>query len=96
MPVGETHRKKISGGQVICGLPSQMTVTLKLHLLVLPLASIAVQLMVVTPHGNTFGAGEGVQVTVGLGSQLSVAVTTGRVMATGWQLLLTTLMSPGQ
>jgi hypothetical protein len=81
---------------MICGLPSQITLTLKLHLLVLPVASTAVQLMVVTPHGNRFGAGKGVQVTVGLGSQLSVAVTTGSATATGWQLLLTTVMSPGQ
>src|SRR5437899_7714821 len=95
MPVGDTQRKNISGGHVIWGCPSQITVTVKLHLLLFPEASTAVQVMVVTPHGNTLAAEANVQLMVGCGSQLSEAVTGGMFTATGWQLLLTTVMSPG-
>src|SRR5689334_14735396 len=86
----------MSGGQVICGRPWQMTVTLKVQLVVLPDASVAVQVTTVVPHGNTFaGAVENEHVTTGCGSQLSVAVITGMGTGTGWQFVLTTVMSGG-
>src|SRR5947209_6722515 len=74
----------------------QITVTVKLQLALFPAASTAVQLIVVAPQGNTLGVGEGEQVTLGLGSQLSVAVTMGRATGTGWQLVLITVMFVGQ
>ena len=74
-PVRAAQRTVISGGQRI-SVPPQITVTLKLHLFSLPTKSTAVQTTVVVPQGN-LPVVDGVQVTVGLGSQLSVAVMSG-------------------
>ena len=53
------------------------TVTVKPQLVVLPLASLAVQLTAVIPVGKGLPE-DGVQITVTFGSQLSVAVVTNR------------------
>src|SRR6266481_2910476 len=66
-PVGEAQVTKMSGGQVICGLLLQMTVTLKTQRLLLPEESTAVHVIVVVPQGKALGMG--VQLTVGFGSQ---------------------------
>ena len=63
----------ISGGCAIVGLSPSLTVTLKLHAAVFPAVSVAVQLTVLAPTGNTEPeAGTHATVTPGT---LSVAVT---------------------
>ena len=61
------------GGQATCTHNSANTVTVKLHVLLFPHRSVAVQLTVVTPAGNTLPDG-GTQTIVVAGSVLSVAV----------------------
>ena len=60
-------------GQVIVGAVGSSTVTVKVQLLLLLLVSVAVHVTVVVPSEKVLPE-EGVQLTVGLGSQLSVAV----------------------
>jgi hypothetical protein len=63
-------------GQPICGASQSLTVTVKLHEAVLfGFAPVAVQVTVVVPFGNT-EPGVGLQATLGVPSQLSVAVGT--------------------
>jgi hypothetical protein len=59
-------------GQAIVGAVTSSTVTVKVQLLLLPLVSVAVHVTVVVPSEKVLPE-EGVQLTVGLGSQLSVA-----------------------
>ena len=60
-------------GQVIVGRSVSLTVTVKLQVLVLPLASVAVPMTVVTPFENVEPEG-GLNTTVTLVEQLSVAL----------------------
>ena len=60
-------------GQVMLGCSASLTVTVKLQLLVLPTASVAVQLTVVVPFANVLPL-VGLQLKLTPG-QLSVAVT---------------------
>jgi hypothetical protein len=60
-------------GHVIVGRSVSLTVTVKLQVLVLPLASVAVQITVVTPFENVEPDG-GLNTTVTLVEQLSVAL----------------------
>src|SRR5437870_2587837 len=46
-----SHSIVLFGGQAICGFSSSLTVTVKPHAAVLPLASVAVQFTVVAPFG---------------------------------------------
>ena len=60
-------------GQVICGAWLSVTVTVKLHVLELPLLSHAVLVTVVAPNGNAKSLG-GTLVTL-VTAQLSIALT---------------------
>src|SRR6266404_6045969 len=64
----------LSCGQLICGASQSLTVTLKVHVAVLfGFAPVAVQVTWVMPLGNVEPGG-GLQTTVGVPPQLSVAV----------------------
>jgi hypothetical protein len=63
----------MSAGQLITGTPLSCTVTLKLQVLLLLLASVAVHNTVVAPIGNVLPEG-GTQTTVGRVSTRSEAV----------------------
>jgi hypothetical protein len=60
-------------GHVAIGASVSLTVTVKMQLAMLWLESVAVHVTVVVPGAKVLPEG-GVQTTVGLGSQLSVAV----------------------
>jgi hypothetical protein len=72
-PLGLVHSATMSAGQVTVGATSSRTVTEKLQVALLPESSVAVHVTVVMPTGKVLPLG-GLHVTVGLGSQLSVAL----------------------
>ena len=81
-------------GQVIVGGCVSLTVTVKLHCAVLPEASVAVEVTVVVPTGNTEPeAGDDTTVTPG---QLSEAVTVKFTTAPHWPGELLVVMLAGQ
>src|SRR5262245_745786 len=63
-------------GKLIVGASVSRTITLKLQLLWLPLASVAVQITVFVPSGKVLPEA-GVHTTTGFASQLSVAMGAG-------------------
>jgi hypothetical protein len=69
-PLGSRATATWSGGHVICGGTLSRTVTVKLQVFVLPLASKPVETTVVTPGGNKEPEG-GTEINAGWGSQLS-------------------------
>src|SRR6266516_1508691 len=71
---GGSAATRMSGGQTICGSSRSRTLTVKLHRLSFPVASVATQLTVLSPSGNT-APGGGVQMTWTSPSQMSTAVT---------------------
>src|SRR5882672_12931029 len=85
----------MSGGQWMSVVPGQTTVMVKLHEFESPLESTAVHLTVVVPQGKR-SFGDGKQLTVGFGSQLSLALGTGYGTCTGLQSGLLTVMPAGQ
>jgi hypothetical protein len=73
VPPGPAHSTSMSPGHWIRGGVVSTTVTLKLHMIMLPLWSSAVQTTMVWPMGNT-DPEAGRQTRFGAGSQVSVAV----------------------
>jgi hypothetical protein len=73
VPAGPAHSTTMFGGHWMAGGIVPSTVTVKLHALLWPLASVAAQFTVVVPSENN-DPDAGVQATVGFASQVSLAV----------------------
>jgi hypothetical protein len=84
----------MSAGQPTTGASVSLTVTVKLHVPVLPALSVAEQLTVVVPTPNVPGAGE--QLTVTLASQLSSPVAVKLTEAEHWPASAEVVMLAGQ
>ena len=82
-------------GQMIVGGWLSRTVTVNVQLLVLPLASVAVEATVVVPRGKDEPLG-GALTTTGVPAQLSVAVTLKVTLLAHWPGMALTVMFPGQ
>src|ERR1041385_6249098 len=74
VPPGPEHSRTRLLEQTICGRVVSRTVTVKLHTLLLPLASVATEMTVLVPSENSDPDG-GVETTVKFVSQASLAVT---------------------